>query len=496
MKTFIKGTFFLMIVIFLSKLLGFIFRMQFVRIAGEEAVGYYQASYPTFIFFISVVQFGLPIAISKFVAEYFVKSKKTIPSIMRTVYKFTFFSSAIMLPILIICVPFIAKTLLHNEDLKPLLYVAMLTIPFVVFSSIFKAYLQGLMKITSTAFAQLLEQVCRIGLVFLFLPLYADASPVKLATIVMIFTFISEGVSFVVLYFSYLRNRMQEDKARSYPLTPLLKTALPAQGSKLFGTFTWFLEPIVFLKALTTTGLTVAAATTIYGLISGVHIPLLLFPSFIPNALAIVLIPAISESIAKRNYASVQKRTQVSMRICSLTGAFACTVFFLYGDEMAMELFHIGESHYMKILAPIFYFYYIQSPMHAILQASGEAKAAMMNSIYGGISKLFIMFVLASQPALQEKGAIIAIGFGVVMTSVLHIATLKKLEAFKLSIRPFVGPYFIFMIVSAIFSFFPLNLTLMPQILVTLLVLTATSFLFKQLTLNEINMLISRLRAL
>lgn len=496
MKTFIKGTFFLMIVIFLSKLLGFIFRMQFVRIAGEEAVGYYQASYPTFIFFISLVQFGLPIAISKFVAEYYVKNKKTIPSIMSTVYKFTIISSAIMLPILILCVPFIANNLLHNEQLKPLLYVAMCTIPFVVLSSIFKAYLQGLMKITSTAFAQLLEQVSRIGLIFFFLPLYASASPVKLATIVMIFTFLSEGISFVVLYFSYRRNRMQAEQVRNYPLIPLLKTALPAQGSKLFGTFTWFLEPIIFLKALTSTGLTVAAATTIYGLISGVHIPLLLFPSFIPNALAIVLIPAISESIAKRNFVSVHKRTHVSMRICSLTGAFACTVFFLYGDALAMELFHIEESYYMKILAPIFYFYYIQSPMHAILQASGEAKAAMMNSIYGGISKLFIMFVLASQPALQEKGAIIAIGFGVVMTSVLHLATLKKLEAFKLSIKPFAGPYLIFIAVSVIFTFYPMHLTLIPQILITLLVLTVTSFLFKQITFNEINMLISRLRAL
>jgi stage V sporulation protein B len=485
-----------MVVIFLSKLLGFIFRMQFVRIAGEEAVGYYMASYPTFIFFISLVQFGLPIAISKFVAEFYVKNKKTIPSIMRTVYRFTFISSAIMLPILFICVPFIANTLLHNEQLKPLLYVAISAIPFVVFSSIFKAYLQGLMKIASTAFAQLLEQVCRIALIFLFLPLYATASPVKLATIVMIFTFLSEAVSFVVLYFAYLRNRMPEDTRRSYQLMPLLKTALPAQGSKLFGTFTWFLEPIVFLKALTSTGLTVAAATSIYGLISGVHIPLLLFPSFIPAALAIVLIPAISESMAKKNNVSVHKRTHVSMRICSLTGAFACTIFFLYGDALAMELFHISESHYMKILAPIFYFYYIQSPMHAILQASGEAKAAMMNSIYGGISKLFIMFVLASQPALQEKGAIIAIGFGVVMTSVLHIATLKKHEAFKLSIASFAGPYFIFIFVSTIFSFYPMHLTLLPQIFITLLVLTGSSFLFKQITLNEINMLLSRLRAL
>ena len=57
MGSFIKGTFFLMFVIFLSKLFGFVYRIQFMRIAGEEAVGLYMTSYPTFIFFISLIFF-------------------------------------------------------------------------------------------------------------------------------------------------------------------------------------------------------------------------------------------------------------------------------------------------------------------------------------------------------------------------------------------------------------------------------------------------------
>ena len=36
------------------------------------------------------------------------------------------------------------------------------------------------------------------------------------------------------------------------------------------------------------------------------------------------------------------------------------------------------------------------------------------------------MFVLASQPGIQEKGAVVAIGFGVLLTSFLHIATVRQ----------------------------------------------------------------------
>ena len=42
----------------------------------------------------------------------------------------------------------------------------------------------------------------------------------------------------------------------------------------------------------------------------------------------------------------------------------------------------------MTILAPVFFFYYIQGPLYSILQATGDAKAGMMNSVYGGIAKL------------------------------------------------------------------------------------------------------------
>ena len=69
MSTFLRGSILLMISIFLSKFLGFIYRMQFVRLTGEEAVGIYMTAYPAFIFFLSIIQLGIPTAMSKIIAE-------------------------------------------------------------------------------------------------------------------------------------------------------------------------------------------------------------------------------------------------------------------------------------------------------------------------------------------------------------------------------------------------------------------------------------------
>lgn len=430
-----------------------------MRVAGEEAVGIYMTSYPAFVFFISLLQLGIPIALAKIVAELHAKRRDgQLKSVMQTATRWSIVSIILFAPVLYFFIPFLAGTLLHNEATKLTLYIALGAVPIVVFSGLIRGYLQGIAIISATAWSQMLEQLVRIGLITILLPLFATPeNPALTAAYAMAITAAGELISFIYLYIHYSikkKRPKQSEKVKPYPAMPMMRIAVPSAGSRLFGTFTWFLEPIVFLKALTVSGLTAAGATTLYGIISGVHIPLLLFPSFIPNALAIVLIPAVSDAVARSNHQLLNERIGVSLRLSSIVGCYAATFFFLHGDELAMRLFHLEENRgFMRILAPIFYFYYIQSPLHSILQAVDEARPAMMNSIYGGLGKLFVMFVLASQTFIQEFGAIIAIGFGVLITSFLHIATLRQHKMIAAGFRFFAIPYGIFILICVVQTF-------------------------------------------
>ncbi|MEK4230121.1 putative polysaccharide biosynthesis protein [Solibacillus sp. FSL H8-0538] len=494
MGSFIKGTIFLMFVIFLSKLFGFVYRMQFMRIAGEEAVGLYMTSYPTFIFFISLIQLGVPIAVAKIIAEYRAKGQEVkIQAIMKTSLRISSIAILVLLPIIALGIPFIADTLLHNHAIVYTLYIGLCTVPIVIYSSLFKAYLQGLANIAPTAWAQMFEQLVRIALIMWMLPyIVSPTNPALTAAYAMAITGVGEVFSLLFLYWHYIKakRKMRKSSSESYPAKPIFAIAIPSAGSKLFGTFTWFLEPIIFLKALTVSGIAASAATTLYGIISGVHIPLLLFPAFIPSALAIVLIPAVSDAVARKNYNLLNSRISLSLRLSSLIGCIAATFFFLHGDELTMTLFHLEENRgYMKILAPIFYFYYIQSPLHSILQAVDEARAAMMNSVYGGIGKLFILFVLASQPFIQERGAIIAIGFGVLITSFLHIASIRQHQRISIGFRIFAVPYFIFIVTSYIQPFLTTEMTLVMSSCMTLAILSLLLLATRQIRLEDLRYL-------
>lgn len=483
-----------MLVILISKFLGFIYRMQFMRIAGEEVVGLYMTSYPTFIFFISLVQLGIPIAVSKLIAQHHAKGQdEKIHATYKIAFRISIVSIILLVPLLALSIPFIAITLLHNEAIMSTLYIGLATVPIVIVASLYKAYLQGLTQIAPTAWAQLLEQLIRIGLIIALLPLFTfPDNAAKTAAYAMAITLLGELFSllFLTIYFKRAKKKLRTHVTATTNVKPILSIALPSAGSKLFGTFTWFLEPIIFLKALTVSGLTAAYATTLYGIISGVHIPLLLFPAFIPAALAIVLIPAVSDAVARRNIKLLNNRVTLSLRLSSIVGCVAATCFYLHGDELAMQLFHLEENRgYMKILAPIFYFYYIQSPLHSILQAVDEARAAMMNSVYGGIGKLFILFVLASQPVIQERGAIIAIGFGVLITSFLHIASIRQHKQIAIGFRIFLIPYVLFILTCVIQPLLTPTSSLPFELTMSLVLITSLLLLTRQLRLEDFRVL-------
>lgn len=503
-------------VILLSKVFGFIYRMQFMRIAGPEVVGIYMTTYPAFIFFISLAQIGLPLAVTKLVAGYFAAGQlQKVQLVLKKAIQINLLLLVFFMPLFVWLAPMIANTLLQNEAAVYPLLVSLFAIPFVLFSGLIKAYLQGIEKIHVTAWTLFFEQIIRIICISLLFPFIIAEPPAIAAAQAMGITVVTELLAALFVWPFYVREKRKliqsnnatnaqskqqhklieaQVEANAQFTTSIVSTsqlfhiAIPTAGGKLFGTFTWFLEPIIFLKALGNAGLSAAMATSLYGVLSGVHIPLLLFPAFIPAALSIVLVPAISGALARKQYDTINQWIAIAVRISALIGCYAAAVFFLYGDALAEQLFHVDNTYrFMQLLAPVFFFYYVQSPLMSILQAMDGAKVAMWNSVYGGIGKLLCMLILASLPAFAMNGAILAIGFGVLITTFLHIFSLKSIKQIHMPFHSFFIPYICFLIVIFIPPIEPSSLYI--EISISIAILTVLLLLTRQIKIRDFQLL-------
>ncbi|MFB3165803.1 stage V sporulation protein B [Neobacillus sp. 179-C4.2 HS] len=448
MSKFLKGTFILLIAGLITRVLGFINRIVIARSIGEEGVGLYMMAYPTFILVVTLTQMGLPVAISKNIAEAEAKGNhQEVKKILVVSLAITISLSLIFTPALILLAPILSTTLFTDpRTYYPLVAIAPV-VPIIAVSSVLRGYFQGRQNMRPSAVSQILEQLVRITLIAVMTRAFLPYGIEYAAAAAMVAAIIGEIVSLLYLMTTFkLKKRFRVRKnffksvhAGKKTFKELMEIALPTMGSRMIGSVSWFFEPIVVAHSLALAGVAAVAATKQYGSLTGFAMPLLMLPSFITYSLATSLVPAISEANSKKNHKLIEHRLQQALRFAFLTGGLSVIVLYVLADPL-MELMYGSTkgAYFIRLMAPFFLFYYYQGPLQAVLQALNLARAAMINSLIGAIVKTTVIFLLASQPSFGITGVALGIIVGFVLVTILHFATVLKKVSFSFYIRDYV----------------------------------------------------------
>ncbi|MCP8616983.1 stage V sporulation protein B [Salirhabdus salicampi] len=441
-QTFIQGTVILIIAGMITRFLGFINRIVVARIMGEEGVGLYMMALPTLFLVITLTHLGLPVAISKRVAEAdAVGDRKKIKRILIISFSIISVLSIIFTIAFIFASPLVAKYLLTDErTLYPLIAISPI-VPIVAISAVLRGYFQGLQNMKPQAFAQVIEQIVRISCVAFLTKMLLPYGVEYAASGAMISVVIGEFCSLMYIIHQFKRRKRitlttkmkQSFKKGKETLQELMSIALPTTGSRLVGSITFFLEPILVSQSLAIAGYTISQSTSLYGELTGYVLPLLFLPTFITQSLSTALVPSISEAGAKHQRKLIHYRIHQSIRLSFASGALATVVLFLFAKPILLFMYNDTDAaFFVTFMAPFFLLLYFQSPLQAALQALDLAKQAMYNSIIGAIVKFFVLLALATQPAFGIKGVVISIVVGVVLVTLLHGAALSKHIGFKM----------------------------------------------------------------
>ncbi|WP_077618930.1 stage V sporulation protein B [Bacillus sinesaloumensis] len=503
-QTFLKGTLILIIAGLITRILGFINRIVVARLIGEEGVGLYMMAIPTFVLTITLTQMGLPVAISKLVAEAEAQGdKRRIKKILVVSLSITGSLSIIFTPMMIFLAPLLSETLLTDQrTYYPLLAISPI-VPIVAISSVLRGYFQGRQNMKPPAYSQVIEQVVRITLVYVFTNAFLPYGIEYAAAGAMLSAVVGELMSLFYLFFMFKmkkririrKNFFKSAKNGRDTFNDLTRIAVPTLGSRLIGSISWFFEPIVVAQSLAIAGVVTHLATRQYGELTGFALPLLMLPSFITASLSTALVPSISEAAAKKQSLLIEYRLKQALRLSLVSGGLSIVVLYVFAAPV-MELMY-GNSNsaiYIKVMAPFFIFYYFQGPLQATLQALDLAKAAMINSFIGNIIKTAAIFVLATRPSLGIMGAALAIVIGMMLVTLLHFSTIVKAISYSFYIKDYLKSG-ITMILSGLGGhyFYQMFLTNEPLLLRTLAAIGITSliyvillFVFKLLTKEEV----------
>ena len=123
------------------------------RMIGTELLGLYMLILPTFSLFISIGQFGIPIALSKLVAE----DNKNNGQLFFSVIPIVFIVNVLLILTIMIIAPVLAEKLLHNENCFYGIIAIALVIPFTSISSICRSYFFGKEKMIPHVVSNIIE---------------------------------------------------------------------------------------------------------------------------------------------------------------------------------------------------------------------------------------------------------------------------------------------------------------------------------------------------
>lgn len=427
---FITSTLILMLGGFITRILGFVIKVIYTRIIGNEGVSLYAIIMPTYSLLITIASLSLPIAISKMVAEKKYRSSKIIFSSTFIIL----FLNIILMTVMFLSSHFIADVLLKNPDTYYLLIAMTLTLPFVSISSILKGYFFGRQKMVPNTVSNILEQILRIFLIIFVLPFLMKQSVFLAVMGLILFNILTEIVSilsfifFAPKKFTIHKNDIKPDKNT---IKEVFSITLPTVSSRFIGNIGFFFEPIILTNFLLLSGYTSSYILNEYGAYNAYTIALLTMPAFFVGAVCSSLIPEISRYLGEKNHLMIKRRFWQAMWFSLGIGLFFSIVIFFFREPLLKTIYNtqLGVD-YIKILAPFFVLFYLEAPLMSTLQALGKSKETMKITFLGEIVKLTVLMVL-SLCHIGIYSLVIAEIVNIILVVFLNIKAIRKFVFWK-----------------------------------------------------------------
>ena len=410
---FIKSSIILIIGGMITKALGMLFRIILTRNIGTMGIGLYSLISPTFLLLISISGFGLTTALNVLISSNKYNNKNLIITSL-------FISLSIDILIFFILFIFsksIAINLLNNPILQyPLLSIGFV-LPFITVSNIFRSYYFSKERMIPHVISNILEDIIKVLLIIIFIKLFIHSKELTLSFVILTNIF-SELSSIIIFIFCFPKfNITKKDiKLNKKNLKDILSISIPTTISRLIGSITYFLEPIILTFTLTKVGYSNNYIVSEYGIINGYVLPIILLPSFFMNAISQALIPNISKNYYKKNYKEVKRKLNQSLILALILGIIFTISIVIFGDTLLKILYKTNEgSIYIKLLAPIFIFHYIEHPLLSTLQAMNKAKINMKISIINMFTRTILLSLLCLLK-IKMYGLLISLSINIIFT--------------------------------------------------------------------------------
>lgn len=437
-KTFIYNSLLLTLSAVLMRAVGVGYNVYISNRVGAEVMGLYSLVTNVWGFALTLATSGINLAATRCVAEAG-NDQCEIQSAMRKciIYSLSFGAAAAIL-LFTLSKPISLLWLDDPRATNPLRIMSF-SLPAISISSALSGYFSAVRRVWKSAAVQVTEQAIKIfGVAFLltpFMPLGVEYACIA----IVLGSAIAELLSFAVYAtFYYIERKkhsiIEPNSNTTRNLTKkIFSIALPIAFSTYIRSGLTTVEHILIPLGLREFGLDAASALESYGMLSGMVLPVVLFPYALIYSFTGLLVPEVSGGIAIGEKRHIEYITSRVWRLTVIFGLCGVGVLGVCSKEFGEVLYSNQEvGKFIYILAPLMPLMYLDTVTDSLLKGMGEQVYTMNVNIADAAISVILVRLLV--PKFGIIGYIAVLYIAEIINFAFSAARLMKRCAFEFKV--------------------------------------------------------------
>lgn len=429
-QNYVHGAVILTVGVIIMKVLGAIYKIPLGNILGDEGYSMFMGAYSIYFIFFTLATAGLPVALSRLIAESDANGRAKNEEKTFRVARWTFFVIGLVFALVMFLFPdWLAAEYLENPDAAMSIKAMSPAILLVCIVSAYRGYCQGNGNMIPTTVDEVLEVLFKVisGLILSYVIIKSTGSlPLGSAGAIL---GVSIGSVVSLGYMVVYKRRHASQLASPYTgghapddtpeddnvvdstgkiVKDILSIGIPiAFGACIMALLNSVDSKLCMNRLQSAAGFTYKEAKVLYG-VYGKGQTLFNLPAAFITPLTISIVPAISGAIARGAKGEAAKVSEDSLRISAVISLPMGAGLAILAAPIFGVLFpnsHKAGPGLLCIMGIASFFVCLVLMENAILQASGREKLTMVTMITGGLVKIIVNWFLVANRAVNIYGA-------------------------------------------------------------------------------------------
>ena len=392
----------------LSRIIGFFYRIFLSRTIGAEALGIYQLIAPVFSMCFALTASSVQTSISKFVGdvigecEHSSCGEKRARLYLVIGLTLSVFLSLVTGALVYTNADWIAVHLLGEKRCSPLLILLTYSLLPACIHACINGYYYGKKRAFVPSVCQLMEQIARVSSVFIIYQVTVEKGIPLTAFHAVAGLVIGEFAGLLTCLCAFSAEKHLEkgafrslQKSYSQMIQMFCAMVFPLTLNRVTVALSSSLENLLIPQKLQEFGYSNADALSIYGVLTGMTLSIILFPNVLTNSFSVLLLPAISEAKGQNRREQIVLAIKKAILYGSLLGLVFTVLFLLSGNLLGNKLFHNALAGvFIRRLSWLCPLMYITSLLSSILHGLGNAAQVLYVNLLSCLIRISMIWFL------------------------------------------------------------------------------------------------------